>query len=206
MATDVTTEPTIAATIAPSLPLHRLSVDQYYRMVDEGILTEDDRVYLWDGLLVEKMTKGRPHVIAVINIDKLMSDLVPAGWYVEQEQPLEIRPSSVPEPDLKVVRGGPRDYPDHPPTIRDAPLVVEVSDSSLSNDSGAKLRGYAVALVPVYWIVNIPAERIEVYSEPTGPANVPSYRRSQMYGTDDEVPVILDGVEVGRIAVRDVLP
>jgi hypothetical protein len=84
--------------------------------------------------------------------------------------------------------------------------VVEVADSSLAIDSGEVLQTYAREAIPVDWIVNLPKRRIEVYTEPSGSAAAPSYRGQRSYGPDDEVPVVLDGREVGRIAVRDVLP
>jgi Uma2 family endonuclease len=70
----------------------------------------------------------------------------------------------------------------------------------------AKLKAYASGGIPAYWIVNLPKGRIEVYSQPTGPAETPSYRERHEYGPDDGVPVILDGREVGRIAAREILP
>jgi hypothetical protein len=85
-------------------------------------------------------------------------------------------------------------------------LIVEVADSSLPMDAGEVLETYAANAIPIYWIVNIPRRRIEVYSEPSGPAESPTYRASRLYLLGEEVPVVLDGREGGRVAVDAILP
>jgi Uma2 family endonuclease len=119
---------------------------------------------------------------------------------------VEIDDDSVPEPDLSIVRGASRDYSQRHPKACDVALLIEVSDSSLAEDRGDKLQTYASAGVPVYWIVNLPNRRIEVYTEPNGAATPPHYHKSQFFCPGDEVPIVLDGVEVGRLNVSDVLP
>lgn len=205
--TETQTEPEASsARFASAFRPYRITVDRYERMIAAGVFNEKDPVFLWKGMLVEKMSKGRPHIVALTQLYLLMTRIVPVGWHVEQEQPLILSDDTEPEPDLKVVRGALKDYPDHPPSARDVPLVIEVADSSLAVDSKETLITYASESVPVYWLVNIPKARIEVYSNPTGPTTRPSYTQLQSYGFEHEVPVVLDGREVGRIAVRDILP
>jgi len=69
-----------------------------------------------------------------------------------------------------------------------------------------QLQLYAEAKVPVYWIVNLMDRQVEVYTEPSGPAAVPSFAKQVVFKETDTVPVVLDGVEVGRLPVRDLLP
>jgi Uma2 family endonuclease len=114
--------------------------------------------------------------------------------------------SSEPEPDAKLVRGSPRDYAGRRITPADVGLVIEVSDTSLHEDHVVKNVLYARSSVPVYWFVNIPDRRVEVYTEPTGPDSSPDYRRREDHASGADVPLILDGVEVARIAVADLLP
>jgi putative restriction endonuclease len=85
-------------------------------------------------------------------------------------------------------------------------LIAEVADSSLRRDRGWKKRLYARARVAVYWIVNLVDRQIEVYTEPTGPVKRPDYRQRADYKPGDKVPVVLDGREVARLAVNDILP
>ena len=196
----------IASDQATDYRPHRLTIDRYYQMIEAGIFSAHDAVFLWKGRLVEKMTIGRPHTIALIRLFRLLNRLVPEGCYLEQGQPMILGDDAVPEPDLKVVRGALEDYPHRPPGSRDVPFVVEIAETSLAVDSGAVLETYARERIPAYWIVNLPKRRIDVYSEPTGPADRPTYRLRHHFGPGEEVPVVLDGVEVGRVAVNDVLP
>ena len=47
---------------------------------------------------------------------------------------------------------------------------------------------------------------IEVYTDPTGPDVQSHYRQRQDYGLEESVPLVLDGREIDRIPVRDLLP
>jgi Uma2 family endonuclease len=199
-------EPTTEeAPFAPFRP-YRISEEEYFRLADAGVISDKAPVFLWEGFLVEKMTKGRPHTIAVLRLDRLVSSLVPTGWFVQQEQPISLGGGSVPETDLSIVRGVVDDYLVETPRARDLGLVIEVSDSSLPADSTELLAAYARAAIPFYWIVNIPRHRIDVYARPTGPSATPTYEDCTSYSPNDSVPLILDGHEVGKIAIRDVLP
>jgi len=186
-------------------PTHLLTLDRYLKMVEAGIFDEKEPIFLWKGRLVEKMTKGMPHNNGSAAINTAMVRVVPVGWHVRPEQPVAMFPGSMPEPDLTVVRSEIRDYPLRYPTPGDVALVVEVADSSLRMDSGEVMEAYARGAIPVYWIVNIPRRRIEVYSRPTGPADRSTYLERREFGLGDEIPVVLDGREVGRIAASDVL-
>ncbi len=185
--------------------IYRLSVEQYHQMAAHGILTEDDHVELLEGLLVKKMTKNPPHIYATNIVRDLLQTMLPQGWFVNSQDPV-ITPDSEPEPDASVIRGHRRDYLQRKPGLGDAILVIEVADATLRQDRGVKKRAYAEAGIPVYWIINLNQRRIEVYTDPTGPVARPDYRQRQEYGVGDEVPVVIDGQAVGRIAVSEVLP
>lgn len=204
------TEPEATPEAVESLPRdyppHRLTIQRYERMVKAGLFGEKEPIFLWHGRLAEKMTKGRPHALVLIKLNAILIRLVPVGWYIQPEQPIAIEDDGLPEPDLAVVRGAADDHGDRAPGPRDLGLVVEIADSSLSVDSGAVLETYAAQRIPIYWIVNIPKRRVEAYRDPTGPADSPSYRECRQYRPGEQVPVVLDGVEVGAVAVADFLP
>ncbi len=134
-------------------------------MIRAGILTDDDPVELLDGWLVSKMPKNPPHCVVTRLIRQALERLVPAAWYVDTQEPLTTADSE-PEPDVVVVRGETRQYLDRHPGPEDVGLVVEVADTTLQRDRTSKKRLYARAGIPVYWIVNLPESRCEVYSEP----------------------------------------
>jgi Uma2 family endonuclease len=186
--------------------LYRLSVGQYHRMAEAGILSGDDAVELLEGLLVTKMTRNPPHIIATELVQLALVQAVPDGWFVSMQNPVTLFASdSEPEPDAKIVRGNPRDYLGRKPGPEDVPLVVEVADSSHPDDL-EKRRTYAGAAIPVYWILNLKLQRLEVYTDPTGATEEPSYRKVQIFEHDDEVPLWLGGREAARIRVSDLLP
>jgi Uma2 family endonuclease len=191
--------------VVPEVPIRRLSVAEYHQMLRAGILTEDDAVELLEGWLVPKMTKHPPHRAATRLTRVALEKIVPAAWYVDSQEPVTTDDSE-PEPDVSVIRGQTRDYLARHPGPTDIGLVVEVADESLARDRGVKKRLYARARVPRYWIVNLIDRQVEVYSDPTGAADEPDFRDCRVYREGDEVPVVLDGMEVGRIAVRELLP
>ena len=85
-------------------------------------------------------------------------------------------------------------------------MLVEVAESSLDHDRTVKGRAYSRVAISVYWIINLCDRQVEVYTDPTGPAPRPAYRARRDYGEADAVPLVLDGHEIARIPVRDLLP
>jgi Uma2 family endonuclease len=131
--------------------------------------------------------------------------IVPTNWYIDSQAPITTADSE-PEPDLMVVRGDPRQYLDRHPIPQDLALVVEVADTSIQRDRAFKKRLYAAARIPVYWILNLPESSCEAYTDPSGPGNEPDYQQRQNYGPTEEIPLMIEGVEVGRLVVQALLP
>ena len=104
---------TPAQELAPS-ELYRFTVDQYERMGEAGILTEDDRVELIDGYVVTKMSKKPSHVWSVDSVEELFRNLLGAKWCLRGESPTKIPPFDEPEPDIVVARGARADLPRAP--------------------------------------------------------------------------------------------
>ena len=201
------TPPTKTGSIQPIIEEHlwRISVDHYHEMVNAGILTDDDPIELLEGLLVQKMSKNPPHRAVTLLLRRTLERLIELGWYIDSQEPITTLDSE-PEPDVTIVRGDTLDYLDRHPGPEAIALVIEVADATLRRDRGIKKRLYARAGIPIYWIVNLNQLQIEVYSQPDQTAPVPDYRQQQVYQGVDQVPVILDGIEVGQLLVSDVLP
>jgi Uma2 family endonuclease len=189
----------------PPEPVRRFTVEEYHQMIRTGILKEDDPFELLEGWLVPKMSRNPPHDVCVSLVEEEIRWRLPAGYF-RRAQLAVTTVDSEPEPDVAVIRGTKRDYLGTHPQPQNTAMMVEVADSSLHRDRTIKLRVYARARIPVYWIVNIPERRVEVYTDPYGPEENPSYRQRREYGPDDSVPLVLDGVEVGQIPGRDILP
>jgi Uma2 family endonuclease len=194
-------EPVVAG---PGAPLWRLSVNQYQRMICAGILTDDDPVELLEGWLVLKMPKKPAHRLCTQLLRDALATMVLPGWYVDAQEPITTAESE-PEPDVMIVCGARRDYAERHPAPADLALVVEVADTTLQRDRTLKQRVYARAGIPRYWIVNLTEQQVEVYSDPTGPEALPVYRERHDYAAEDDLPLILAGQEVGRLAVREFL-
>jgi len=197
---------TVALPVAPAIPLYRLTVDQFVKMIDAGVFADGARVELLGGLLVERMTTNDPHDYAVGKLGELTRTMLPAGWFVREEKSLRLGRHWRPQPDFAIVRGRREDYRARTPQAEDLALLVEVADSSYAKDRGPKWRGYAAARVTPYWIANFPRRQLEIYDAPTGRGNSARYESCQVFGPDAEVPVRIEGREVGRIAVRELLP
>lgn len=195
-----------AATAPPEAELlWRMSVDRYHAMIDAGILTDDDPVELLGGWLVAKMPKKPQHRLSTRRVREALERLVPEGWYVDSQEPITTADSE-PEPDVMVVQGDPMRYRDRHPGPPDLALVIEIADATLRRDRSIKKEIYARAGIALYWIVNLPERRVEVYAEPSGPVELPDYRRRNDYGLSETIPVSIGGADVGRLAVVDLMP
>ena len=183
----------------------RLTVHQFEKMIVGGIFRDEDRVELLAGLLIKKMTTYDPHDFAVDQLGDNLGRILPGDWIARQEKSVMLGRYWRPQPDITVARGPRTRYRSKAPRPADLGMLVEVSDSTYSKDRGLKWTKYAACKVLNYWIVNIPERRIEVYSSPSGKGKSARYLERKDYGPDDEVPVIIEGHELGRIKVSDIV-
>lgn len=189
----------------PPYPVCKLTVDTYHRMIETGLLTEDDAVELLEGWIVPKMPRNPRHDGTVQRANRTLGRLLPAGWEVRIQSAITTGDSE-PEPDLAVAREDPQSYLSRHPGADDLALVVEVADSSLDHDRNDKGRAYARAAISCYWILNLVDRQIEVYTNPTGNVASPNYGQQDIYDIHAAVPFIVDGQERGPVPVRDLLP
>lgn len=181
----------------------RFSVEQYQQMIVNGTIAEDAPVELLEGWIVTKMSKNSPHRITTRVTRGELERHIPQGYYVDTQEAI-LTADSMPEPDVVVVKGQPRDYPNNPPDAKFVALVVEVSDSSLKRDRKAKQGIYASAGIPVYWILNLQDRVLEVYTSPLPEDK--RYAETTIYHPDDFAPLVIDGKEITQLAVKDLLP
>jgi Uma2 family endonuclease len=188
----------------PPFPVRKWTVEEYERFGQLGILDEDDQLELLDGWIVPKKTKNPRHDATVDQINQHLGALMPTGWYVRAQNVL-LTSDSAPEPDVVVVKGVPRDYRHRHPTAKDVALVVEVADSSIDRDR-LKSRIYARAGVPVYWIVNLSDNSIEVLTAPAVTGRNAAYDNKVIVQTGNGIS--FDVPDVGKIdlEVADLFP
>ena len=144
----------------------RFTVHEYHKMAEAGILHEDDRIELLDGELVEMAAIGTRHFNCVNRLTRLLVTSVGEDIVVSIQNPVRLNEYSEPQPDVALIRA--RDYDESLPTPEDVLLLIEVSDTTLAYDRGTKLSRYAQAGIPELWIVNLPGERIEHHTGPSG--------------------------------------
>ncbi len=179
----------------------RFSVDEYHRMIETGILNDEDRVELLDGYVVLKMPRNPPHDTSVLKTNKRLIRIVPTGWEVRCQSAITLSDSE-PEPDFAVVRGDENTFATRHPGPAEVGLLIEVADTSLDRDRHDKGPVYARANISLYWIVNLIDRQVEVYSTPSASG----YANRKDFRVGDVVPLVLDGVNCGTIAVAELLP
>jgi Uma2 family endonuclease len=198
-------ETTLVDMNPPELNTRRWRRVEYARLIDAGILREDDPVELLDGQLAVREPQHTPHVAATQLVSRALRTAFGSAWDVRVQMPVALDDESEPEPDVAVVAGSPRDYlDDHP--ARPA-LVVEVAHSSLAVDRNVKGALYARAGVADYWIVNLVDRVLEVYREPVASSSAPYgwvYSSIRRLGPDEIVSPL--AAPLARIVVADLLP
>ena len=153
------------------------NVDEYLSMVKAGVLHEEDRIELIDGKIVVMAPIGNHHQFGTDWLTMFLASAL-FGRAMERVQgSIRLHSFSEPEPDIAVLRMRSFDdirpyYPD------DIYFIIEVADSSLRYDSGAKLARYAAAGIPEVWIANLRAREVTVYTDPSGSEceNAATYR------------------------------
>jgi Uma2 family endonuclease len=185
--------------------LYRWTRRQYARLIDRGVLDEDDPIELLDGLLLVKEPQSSPHRTAVLLVARTLERAFGDGWFVQVQSPIGLDARSEPEPDVCVIRGSPRDYTHAHPT-RSA-LIVEVALSGLGVARGRKATAYARGGIADYWIVNLADRVLEMHREPARPG--PARRRwgyaaSETFGPDTLVTPLT--APAAGIRVADLLP
>jgi Uma2 family endonuclease len=205
-AVQIKSPPKPTPTFSPDGPAIRLfNVDEYHEMIDAGVFVGKPKCELIQGVILEKPVPGPSHSKSTQRLLRRLTPLFPEPDWVVGIQDAITLSDSEPEPDFFAATGPESKYNARHPGPKDLVLVIEVSDSSLSFDRGAKLAVYAAAKVVQYWIVNVNERRIEVYTQPKGGKN-PAYKTRADYGPDDSVPVVIGGKRVGAIAVKELLP
>jgi Uma2 family endonuclease len=188
------------STPAPQEYPLRWTVDEYFGLVHRGVLCEDDRVELLDGLIVAMSPQDPPHAVATAQVYEALLAAVAGRAAVRSQLPLILGQRWAPEPDVAVVPGATGDYGERHP--RTAILVVEIADSSLAQDRLTKAAVYARFGIPEYWVVNLRDDRVEVYREP-GRKRGP-YRKIFSASRGEHLELVaLPGASV---AVDDLLP
>jgi Uma2 family endonuclease len=146
----------------------QISIERYQKMVAAGVLTKYDRVELIEGEIIDMAPIGKLHTAIASQLHELFATKLGGQANVVSGGPLNLGDFSEPQPDVMLLKRRENFYRDKLPEAADALLVVEVSESSLAHDLGAKLRLYARYNVIEYWVVNVLSQRVFVHRQPKG--------------------------------------
>jgi Uma2 family endonuclease len=137
---------------------------EYHQMADLGWF-DGQRAELVEGEIVVLSPQKFPHNATTDRTVEVLKEILRGQFWVRMQSPMILTDSSEPEPDVSVVPGKREDYHEHP---SQASLVIEVSDTTILYDRGKKMKLYAAAGLPEYWIINIQAQEIEIRKRPAG--------------------------------------
>ncbi len=178
----------------------RFTVVEYHKMGEAGIITEDDRVELIDGEIVEMSPINPPHSVCVNRLNKLLNRHVPEELVVSVQNPIYLSEDSEPQPDIALLKPGEYISRTQHPGPEDVLLVVEVADTTVVSDQRQKIPRYAQAGIPEAWLVNIPKGVVEVYTDP----GQGKYKQIKRVGPGESItPKLLPDV---TLQVSDFLP
>lgn len=174
--------------------------EEYHRMLDAGILAEDDAVELLDGQIFAMSPQRPPHTTATKRTYDYLKSLLLDRADVRSQSPIALSPASEPEPDIAVVEIDVIEYSDRHPQPNEILLLIEVADSTLTRDLGEKARAYAQANVQDYWVVDVRERVVHVFRQPSGN----TYQQKQKLSEGD-VPSLLAFPDID-VALDQMLP
>ncbi len=145
---------------------HYFSVDEYYRMAQAGVFSEDYRVELIEGEVVEMSPIGKHHAACVRRLDRILHRNIGELAIVSVQAPISINDFSEPQPDVALLKPRVDFYSNSHPTPQDVLVIIEVADTSVEYDRNVKIPLYARAGIPEAWLIILPKDFIEVHSEP----------------------------------------
>jgi Uma2 family endonuclease len=180
--------------------LRRFSVADYHKMIDVGILKPDDRVELLEGWVVNKMPQNPPHSNSITRANRRLARILSDRWTLRVQAPITLSDSE-PEPDIVLARGAEEIYDHRHPRPADIGVLMEFADSTLMEDRLYKSVLYAQERIAEFWIINLVARQIEVYTKPRGG----KYQKNIEYTEKESVPLVLDGVKIADIPVTELL-
>lgn len=192
--------PEILEELRTSTEPRLLTVDEFHRMIESGIIDEDEHVELLEGVLVALTPQSPSHARILQRLTRLFVTSLPEEYVVRVQLPITLGDLSEPEPDFAVVSREQAEQRDRHPMA--APLLVEVSHSTLKKDRRVKASLYARSAIGEYWIVNDREGVIEVHRDPD-PSNQRYLTRLTVHRGEKLKPTTLPGPEVDVAALLD---
>jgi len=151
---------------------HFFTVKEFERMGEAGIFSEDAHFELIEGEIVEISPIGSRHAGCVLFLSRFLNHAVRDMAFVSTQSPIQLNDLTQPQPDVALLRLRDDYYRSSHPKPENVLLLIEVADTTIDYDRRIKLPLYAGAGIPEVWIINLPAELIEIYAAPKDGAYV----------------------------------
>ncbi len=145
---------------------HRISVDEYYRMAEVGLLAPDARVELIEGEIIDMAPIGTDHNSVVNDLNHLLVHAVGDQGIVQIQGVVRLDRSSEPQPDVALLLPRDHRFRHAHPSPADVLLLIEVSDSTLRYDRDVKVPLYARSGIPEVWIVDLQNAELHCWRVP----------------------------------------
>ena len=145
---------------------HQFTVKQFHQMAESGILSENDRLELIRGEMIDMSPIGRRHAGCVNRLVNLLIQLLGKQIVLAPQNPVELDETSEPQPDIALLKPRPDFYKNSHPQPEDIFLLIEVADTPVKYDREVKIPLYAEANIPEVWLVDVNQEVVEVYRNP----------------------------------------
>jgi len=158
----------------------RFTVDEYYKMIELGMLKDYEKAEIIEGELIQKIPIGDRHASVVDFLTRVFVKNAPDEILVRIQNPIRLSDYDEPEPDIVLADLRKFDGKRHP-RPDEIILIIEVSDSTVKYDRDQKLPLYAEVEIPEVWIVNLPNEIVEVHTKP----KFGLYQLAQIYNRGD---------------------
>jgi Uma2 family endonuclease len=156
---------------------------EYYRMAEAGIISEDDRVELIEGEIVEMSPIGTRHSACLDRFIALLGPQVSGKAILRVQNPIHLSDYTEPQPDVSLLKPRADFYAHQHPRPADALIVIEVADTSLDYDQKVKAVLYAQAGIAEYWLVDLNNDVVIIYTQPVNG----HYQQSQQFGHGDSL-------------------
>ena len=177
---------------------------EFHQLGDMGWF-EGKRAILINGEILEMPGPNPPHAMSVVLVEAALRAIFLVGYFVRGQLPLVLGQSTDPEPDVAVVVGSPRDFPNAHPTA--AALAVEISDTTLSFDLGEKASLYAAGGIADYWVVDLNNRQLIVHRSPVrDPAQLHGWGYADVQTFTPGTTVAPLAAPTSSVAVADLLP
>lgn len=156
---------------AEGFPRRAFSVDDIRRMIDAGVIEEDERFELIEGEIVPMQAKSVAHDNIKHALNRALARAVPDGVYVGVEATIQLTKDVLLEPDIAIIsravyKADPKSFAQ--PKAKDVLRLIEIAVSSFAFDRNVKARLYARHGIREYWVIDATERVTWVHTGPAG--------------------------------------